>query len=369
VHLVIDGVVFCAPGHGGIRRVYLEALPRMCRLDEDLAVAFAVHPSAVLMPEHPRISLCRVPNVRNILRPHRIWRAVHGAADSAAWRIRLGSGKGRIWHSTYYRDHHWWQGKRVVLVHDMTYELMPGLFADAEEVARLKRRAIRAADVVLTNSATTADDLTRILPVPRSSIQVIPLGCDRAFWGNDDPPVSGSGGRPRPYLLYVGSRASYKNFGRLLEAYARWRHTGEVDLVVVGAPWRQHELSLLSATGLLGHVTLLHPVGDEQLRLLYKGAVAFVYPSLYEGFGLPLLEAMACRCAIVASNIPSTVEVAQSYPVYFEPADTDSLLAALDRARDTCRTAEREDLARRILGRYTWDNTAREMLRAFRLIG
>ncbi len=368
MQLVIDGAVFCSEGQGGIRRIYLEALPRMCGLDDGLAVTFATHPTAAALPAHPGISRCRVPDVRKILRPYRVWHRFYGAADSLAWRLRVGSGKGKIWHSTYYSDHNWWRGTRAVMVHDLTYELMPGLFSDAEAVTSLKRRAILAADMVLTISATTADDLTRILGVPRSRIRVVPLGCDRAFWGKDDSAVGVKHIRRQPYLLYVGTRPPYKNLHGLLDAYAKWHRAQEIDLVVVGAPWNQRELGHLTNLGLMDRVSLLSSIGDGDLRDLYRGAVAFVYPSFYEGFGLPLLEAMACGCAVVASRIPSTFEVAEGYPVYFDPADTESLLAALDEALDTSKAAEKKVAASRILGRYTWDNTAREMLQAFRQV-
>jgi glycosyltransferase involved in cell wall biosynthesis len=367
VHLVIDGAAFCSGGQGGIRRIYLEALPRMFGLDNDLAVTFATHPTAAALPAHPRISFCRVPDVRRILRPYRVWHRFHGAADSLAWRLRVGGGKGKIWHSTYYSDYNWWQGSRAVMVHDMTYELMPGLFPDAEEVISLKRGIILAADLVLTISATTADDLARVVGVPRSRIRVVPLGCDRASWGGPDS-AAVKHIRRRPYLLYVGTRPPYKNFDGLLDAYAKWSHAREIDLVVVGAPWSQRELALLTDAGLTDRVSLLSSVGDADLGDLYRGAAAFVYPSFYEGFGLPLLEAMACGCAIVASRIPSTLEVAERYPVYFDPANTDSLLVALDEVLDTSKTAEKKVAASRILERYTWDNTAREMLQAFRQV-
>jgi glycosyltransferase involved in cell wall biosynthesis len=103
-------------------------------------------------------------------------------------------------------------------------------------------------------------------------------------------------------------------------------------------------------------------VNDRHLRDLYNLAAAFVYPSLGEGFGIPLLEAMACACPIIASNIPSTVEVAQQIPYYFEPSHLDSLHPALESCLAAGRSAPRIRDGLALAQKYAWDTTAAQTL-------
>ena len=130
----------------------------------------------------------------------------------------------------------------------------------------------------------------------------------------------------------MGTRGQHKNFLLLLEAYARWDRRSELSLVAVGAPWSNDEVHHLEIRGVSDRVHLLTDVDDERLCRLYNCAAALVYPSLYEGFGVPLLEAMACGCPIIASRIPSTIEVAGECPIYVEPTEPEDLIEAFDTA-------------------------------------
>jgi len=117
--------------------------------------------------------------------------------------------------------------------------------------------------------------------------------------------------------------------------------------------------------GIQNRVHLLTDVDDEELCRLYDQADAFVYPSLYEGFGIPLLEAMACGCPVVASRIPSTIEVAGMCPVYFESAEVESLLAAFDMALSEGRDSERVRSGFERVKSYSWDKTAKQTLEVY----
>jgi glycosyltransferase involved in cell wall biosynthesis len=168
-----------------------------------------------------------------------------------------------------------------------------------------------------------------------------------------------------PYLLHVGVRSKHKNFRILLAAYSRWARRNECSLVTVGAPFSNQEMQYMQTTGISSRVHLMSDVDDDRLCQLYNGAAAFVYPSLYEGFGIPLLEAMACGCPIIASCIPSTLEVAGECPIYFEPSDSDDLIAAFDTAIAEGRNSERAHLGLRLVQRYSWDETARKTLEIY----
>ena len=167
-------------------------------------------------------------------------------------------------------------------------------------------------------------------------------------------------------MLYVGRRGPYKNFKTLLQAYCVWQRRNEVDLLVVGSAWSEQERKWLAESGCEEQVHLLSGVDDHQLACLYNHAQAFVYPSLFEGFGIPLLEAMACGCPVVASRIPSTLEVAAEHPYYFEPTDENDLLTALDTAFSEGRKSPRVETGIRHAELYSWQKTAQKTLQVYR---
>ena len=173
----------------------------------------------------------------------------------------------------------------------------------------------------------------------------------------------------QPFLLYVGIRSPYKNFGMLIQAYSKWRRRKEVALVLVGArPWSDDERRQLAQLQIQDRVHLLQDADDETLCRLYNSAAAFVFPSLYEGFGIPLLEAMACGCPIIASRIPSTIEVAGDCSIYFDPMEEDDLLNALDIALFEGRNSGRIQAGLERVKFYSWDKTAAQILKIYRSV-
>jgi glycosyltransferase involved in cell wall biosynthesis len=245
----------------------------------------------------------------------------------------------------------------------MIYELYPTFFntASDEEFREQKRRAVLDAEAVICISETTRRDVQEYYGIPRDKTFVVPLAHSDIF----RPPDSEDGGHgeSRPFLLYVGRRTYYKNFDLLLGAYSSWTGRNAVDLIVVGdRDWTPDEEKRLAELKLGEQVRLLTDIDDEQLRRLYGQAAAFVYPSLYEGFGIPLLEALACGCPVVASDIPSTREVAAGCAIYFDPASSENLRAVLERV-----VADGPNEARRTAGiaraaQFSWNETARQTL-------
>jgi glycosyltransferase involved in cell wall biosynthesis len=217
----------------------------------------------------------------------------------------------------------------VVTVYDMIHEIFPSALDPDGRLARVKADAVRAAAAVICISETTRRDLLERIPVPVDRVSVIHLA------GGLDPGLPAPGFHPpqRPYLLHVGSRArAYKNFDRLLRAFARVA-AREPDpvLAVVGKPLDGEEVRRVADLRLEGRVLSIGPVSDGELAALYRGCVAVVYPSLYEGFGIPLLEAMACGAPVVCSDGGSLPEVAGDAALLFEARSDEALAAALGR--------------------------------------
>jgi len=173
----------------------------------------------------------------------------------------------------------------------------------------------------------------------------------------------------RPYILYVGSLEKRKNLPRLLEAYAYLRETlpGWKLVIVGGRKWKSDPIyKAVQRLGLEPHVIFTGFVAEEDLPALYNGADLFVFPSLYEGFGLPVLEAMACGTPVVTSNTSSLPEVAGEAALLVAPTDVKAIAAAMQRVLSEPDLAA--ELRRRGLERasqFSWERTARETLAVY----
>lgn len=368
MQVIVDGLIYEISSQGGVARLYSEILPRMCDMDHDLSVRLLTSSCLrQLPPTHGQIAHSRLLPIERFLRPARLWGRVPFRARMLAQQVTLNWTRHGIWHSTYYTMPPMPGGGHVVTVYDMIHELFPDLFnklADDQFRAR-KRCCVLAADAVLCISESTKKDIQQIYGIDSAIIHTVPLACSPAFSCLDEFASRLPLPTAKPFLLYVGGRSHYKNFPLLLHAYSSWDQRRDVDLVVVGQRWSPQEKTCIADMNVEDRVHLLSRVDDKHLNLLYNGASALVYTSLYEGFGIPLLEAMASGCPIVASRIPSTCEIAGELPVYFEPTARDDLIAALDmvmaEGRNSCRVLR----GSRRVQQYSWDETARLTLRIY----
>ncbi len=214
-------------------------------------------------------------------------------------------------------------------------------------------------------SEATRLDVLEFCSIPPSKIHVVHLAADPVFKECQHNTTSGDPPNNTPYLFHLGNRSLNKNFPRLLEAFAVWDMRKSVPLVVAGKDWSPKERQLLIDLGIETNVKNVGYVEDVMLAHLYRNAAAFVYPSLYEGFGIPLLEAMTAGCPVVASRIPSTEEIAQDVPIYFDPNDTDELRYALDQVLFEGRESERTLKGKERSLQFSWERTTRETLRVY----
>ena len=372
LNIVVDGIIYQLQSHGGISRLFSEILPRMCQIDETLNITLLMTgQSQQTLPRHPHIHIRSTPRIERFLQPYSVWRYLTRGPKEWWLRLSIGRTGGKIWHSTYYTTPKIWRGATVVTVADMIYELFPDLFntIGAKLFRAQKRRCVLVADAVICISETTRRDLLHFYGIDSDKVWVVPLGYSNTFKRlpslaeRAESPVSG------PFLLYVGSRSHYKNFKQLIQAFSLWQHQREVNLVVVGRKWSPDEMESLTGLGIYDRVRLLNKVDDEALCYLYNTAAAFVCPSLYEGFGIPLLEAMACGCPVVASRIPSTIEVAGDCPVYFDPGETEDLVLALDKVLLEGRDSQRSLVGLERVKDFSWERAAEQTLKVYRSLG
>jgi alpha-1,3-rhamnosyl/mannosyltransferase len=255
-----------------------------------------------------------------------------------------------------------WRGGAAVTVHDAipwTHPEAVGLEMRYYH-APLFPQALSRAAAIFTPSATTRDDLVRALRVAPDRFHLTPYGVDELFFAGR--PVSG----PRaPYLLAVGSLAPRRNLPALLEAFRTLRAEGrDLSLVLVGRRGWDQPLPL---GDLAPHIRLLAAVPDEELADLYAGAACFVLPSLHEGFGLSLAEAMAVGVPAVASDLPALREVGGETVRYADPRDPGSLASAIREALDDRTGSQlRAAAARGRARRFRWDTCAAATLRVYR---
>ncbi len=263
----------------------------------------------------------------------------------------------------------------VVTVYDLSFLRFPGRLSAAR---RLYLRALTAltcarARRIIAISQSTADDLTRLLGAPAENIDVTPLGYDKAaFWRRRSPEIEHfrqKQGLPPRFWLYIGTLEPRKNLALLLRAYAQLKPAERLPLILGGGlGWRGqetlHAIDRLKLGDSARHIGFV-PAAD--LPLWYNCAEAFLYPSLYEGFGLPLLEAMACGAPVLTSDASSLPEVLGGAGKCLPPADSaawSGALAALKRDRDWREAARERGLER--AKRFSWARTAELTLLSYR---
>lgn len=266
--------------------------------------------------------------------------------------------------------------RSAIFIHDLTYIRVPDA-AVPELVRYLKLvvpRALKRADVVIVNSEATKADIIDIYGTPSDKIVAIQFGVHPHFTPSNKPlpALRTKYGLPeQAYILAVGTVQPRKNYSRLIEALAILRDRGiDAALVIAGGKgWMETPIfETVTRLGLEAQVKFLGYVDNSDLPALYSYAAAFAMPSLYEGFGLPVLEAMACGTPVVTSNISSLPEAAGDGALLIDPTDVEALADALQRIlTDTALAQSLREKGLAHVTPYTWGRTASQLAEAFAL--
>jgi glycosyltransferase involved in cell wall biosynthesis len=337
IKILLDSYIFESSPNGGIARYFREVLP-------------------IITERHPDISfilMCNVensdiyPKGRNIEYrcPPRPWHPFRLFGRINAYRKRLYTknilkkDQPDIFHSTYYQSPPAKNLKTVVTIYDFINLCWSCLATDRNNFIDLQASAINNADALVSISEVTQSDLYKYFPeIDKSISHVIHLGVSNDFSKipASDNNFAEKWTHNQPFFLFVGERGSYKNFMNLLAAFAKIAHKTNTYLVVAGGSLMLSEphINLIISSKIQDRVILTGKLSEEDLRHAYSAAAAFVFPSIKEGFGLPVLEAMASEVPTVISDIPAFHEVAGDAALYFDPHDSEDIAMKLTEALD-----------------------------------
>jgi glycosyltransferase involved in cell wall biosynthesis len=273
------------------------------------------------------------------------------------------SGKARVW----------------AHVHDMIpflfwEQTVPGIARDYVWALQRARKRMAQADLIITDSLRSRSDICELLGLPEEKVQVVSLGCAEALAPKDRDESLDRLKRNYeilgPFVFYVGGTDFRKNLPRLVSAFARIRRAGYPGRLVMGGEtfgWDIPEVRLVkkevARLGLEGSVLYPGYIADGDLADFYSACDAFLFPSLYEGFGLPVLEAMKCGAPLLVGNTSSLPEVAGEAAVYVDPEDEESIASGfLSLSQDPClrEKLRKEGFHRASL--FTWEAAAQQIL-------
>lgn len=264
-----------------------------------------------------------------------------------------------VFHSSYFRTPLSARTRCVVTVHDLAFER--GIVRSPTRAVsrRVRARAIHRADAIVCVSDSTKRELLQYYPnvETHASVRVIHHGCG---WITDQArgALRTKKGQESPYALFVGGRRGYKNFGLALEAFALSSFGREASLVCSGEPWSEGERQRIRELGLATRVVIESGVSPAGLADLYRGATVLLYPSGYEGFGLPILEAMSQGCPVIALEQSVIPEIAGEAGVLLADDDPQAMADAIDMTTTSENRQRLVDLSLKNARRFSWSASA-----------
>jgi len=369
MRIAFDYQIFALEAYGGISRYFNRLVEQLLLQENEVKIFSPLHrnnyisklPSGVVQGYH----LERFPpkTGRLIMAYNRV-----------ASRYPIRAWQPHLLHETYYAFHSAAPDHcpTVVTVYDMIHELFAEGFPAHDQTSKLKKMSVDRSEYVICISESTRKDLIRLFGTPEEKISVVHLGFEK-FTHPDSKFLPEEPLSSRPYLLYVGSRSIYKNFNMMLKVIAASPRLRKDFNVVAfgGGRFSAAERELIASLRFDDQQVCQVSGSDDVLGRLYEHAFAFIYPSLYEGFGLPPLEAMAHRCPVISSNTSSMPEVIGDAAEYFTPSDMDDIRRAIEavaysgelRAKLVSSGTER-------LAHFSWEKCAQETLSIYhRLVG
>jgi len=275
-----------------------------------------------------------------------------------------------ILHQTYYSNHNYSinrkKTKLVITIYDLIHEVFYKDFG-FEKNHRPKLNSISQADYIICISEKTKQDLIEYYKVPDNKIKVIYLGTSNLKI-KDFNDLNKSWG---PYLLFVGSRKRYKNFYNFLKGYSLSQKLSKDFKIICfgGGNFQPDEKKIFTDLNVKMDKIIQVDGNDDKLAFLYRNASAFIFPSIYEGFGLPILESMSNQCPVISSNHQALVEVGGNAAIYFDPTSPESILTKIEDvvySESISKTLKIKGLEQ--TKKFTWEECANKTLEVYNKI-
>lgn len=366
MRIALDHQTFTQQTYGGISKYFSRLIEGLSQLGEEARVFAPLHINSYLedLPSSS-ISGKRVERY-----PYRSARFFIAYNQIVAQR-KIAHWQPDIVHETYYAKRKSGPAgcPTVVTVYDMIHELFPAEFSRRVDTSGHKRVAVQRADHVICISENTRSDLVKLLNIPQKKISVVHLGCDQEPLAGeiDASPVFGE----KPFLLYVGVRSGYKNFSNFLRAVSSSSKLMRMFNVAAfgGGGFSPSESALVDALAFAPGQVRQVSGPDVLLGRYYRQASALVYPSMYEGFGIPPLEAMARDCPVICSNTSSMPEVVGTAGAFFSPGSIEGIRSAIESVvlSDT-HSESLKALGRERIRHYSWSRCAEETRAVYRAL-
>ena len=333
--------------HGGISRYYGELISGIAAINKNTHAFIPPNNNHYieLLPE-----VCRIQSIQ--MKSSELIRIAKNRISK--------TNQESIYHATYFSDTSFssWKKagfKTVITVFDLISEKYPEKKFTRPR-ANLKKKAIKSADHIICISNTTKSDLMEFYRIPEAKISVVYLGSELRESGE----MVIKKDENNQFLLYVGKRSGYKNFNNFLTAFAQSDLLKSKYNIIAfgGSHFDETEIDLIRKLRIESRVLQVDG-GDDKLIKLYSTAAAFIYPSLYEGFGLPPLEAMNYGCPVLASDKGSIPEICNDGAIYFDATSIDDMRAVMEESlNDTALLEKVKQLGAINTKRYTWRKTS-----------
>lgn len=363
--IAFDHQIFNAQSYGGISRYYTTLAQELLKQGQGVGVFAGVHRNNYLTTLPSDV----VRGIKLNQYPPKSGR-IFQAFNHYLANMQINNWQPDIVHETYYSSMPLLKATapRVTTVYDMIHELYPKMFSARDNTTDWKRKTFDRVEHIISISQSTKNDLIELFDIEEDKVSVIHLGVDLSF--SEYYPGQKSESQ-RPFLLYVGARGGYKNFHAVLQAFSNSNQLkNDFDLVAFGGgKFSNKELGFISSFGFDENRVRQVGGSDEKLKELYHLASAFIYPSLYEGFGMPPLEGMACSCPVISSNTSSMPEVIGDAGEYFDPTNVDELMSVIENVvYSTVRSEELRLLGKERIKSFSWERTAKSTLDIYQKI-
>ncbi|WP_281637369.1 glycosyltransferase family 4 protein [Flavobacterium marginilacus] len=364
--ILYDHQIFTHQQYGGISRYFFELIKRFDGIDNSCGVGTLFTENAYYNEKNnPKLN--RVLPNSNFKGKKRITNYLNEKKSI----VQVRKGDFDVFHPTYYDDYFLRRIKKkpfVVTFYDMIHEKFTNQFESYRlntKMFDIKRQLLEQSNKIIAISETTKNDIIEIFGVDKSKIEVIYLGNSlQNFTVAEERLIN------EDYILFVGNRRDYKNFDFFISGIADLLIENNLKLICAGGgDFTFEEQLFIKSLKLENHISFKRIINDDVLANYYSNALFFVFPSLYEGFGIPVLESFACNCPALLSNGGSLSEIGGDSVLYFDPTETESLRKATEKLiySESLRK-ELKEKGKVRLNEFSWDKTFNDTLELYKSV-